>query len=126
MSKLPTVKTKSDPRHQHRILIFQNLFAYTFGNQAQILTQEFTTIIKKIKTIDNIITKHAPKWPLDKINKIDLSVLRLAVFELYFQKQTPPKVVLDEAIEIAKQFGADNSGSFVNGVLGTILLKLKK
>jgi transcription antitermination protein NusB len=118
------VKTSSDPRHQHRILIFQNLFAYTFGNSGQTPTEESDDIIKKIEKIDDIIKKNAPKWPIDKINKIDLSVLRLAIYELYFKKQTPPKVVLDEAIEIAKQFGADNSSSFVNGVLGTILLKL--
>lgn len=120
------MKTSSDPRHQHRILIFQNLFAHTFGNRGQTSTQESNDIIKNIKKIDTIITKNAPKWPLDKINKIDLSVLRLAIYELYFQKQTPPKVILDEAIEIAKQFGAENSSSFVNGVLGAILLKLKK
>ena len=68
------------------------------------------------------IKKAAPTWPIEKLNKIDLAILRLAVFELENQ-QTPPKVVIDEAIELAKEFGAESSASFVNGVLGTIYKK---
>ena len=74
---------------------------------------------KKVK-IDNQIKKAAPAWPIDKLNRIDLAILRLSVYELLFT-DTPPKVVIDEAVEIAKEFGAESSPSFVNGVLGTIL-----
>lgn len=72
-----------------------------------------------MKKIDKIITKAAPAWPIDKINKIDLAILRFAVYEL-MEKVTPQKVVIDEAVEIAKEYGSESSSSFVNGVLGTI------
>ena len=58
-------------------------------------------------------------WPVDKLNKIDLAILRLAIYELE-NLEVPPKVVIDEAVELAKEFGSENSPSFVNGVLGTI------
>jgi len=72
--------------------------------------------------IDAIVALHAPKWPVDKINRVDLSILRLAIFELLFSQQlTPPKVIIDEAIEIGKEYGNESSGSFINAVLGSIL-----
>ena len=70
-------------------------------------------------TIDQKITESAPTWPIDKLNKIDLSILRLSVYELE-NTQTPPKVIIDEAVELAKELGAEASPSFINGVLGTI------
>ena len=73
--------------------------------------------------IDEKIAHVAPEWPLPKISKIDLAILRLAVTELV-EKKEPPKVIIDEAVELAKQFGNDNSAKFVNGVLGTILKSL--
>lgn len=75
---------------------------------------------KHSEEIDKIITVAAPEWPIEKINAVDLAVLRVAIFELLFLKETPPKVAIDEAVEVAKQFGGDNSHRFVNGVLGTI------
>ncbi|MEN9881164.1 MAG: hypothetical protein RLZZ308_347 [Candidatus Parcubacteria bacterium] len=73
-------------------------------------------------TIDDIITRAAPDWPLDKIGTIDRNVLRIGLTELLFgdRTQVPPKVAIDEAIELAKAFGGDTSGRFVNGVLGAI------
>jgi N utilization substance protein B len=76
-------------------------------------------ILKKKVKIDNLITEAAPAWPIDKLNKIDLAILRLAVYELEYEK-TPPKVVIDEAVELAKEYGSESSSSFINGVLGTI------
>ena len=70
--------------------------------------------------VDKIIMVAAPEWPIEKINAVDLAVLRIAVFELLFLKEVPPKVAIDEAVEVAKQFGGENSHRFVNGVLGTI------
>ena len=71
--------------------------------------------------IDEIISERAANWRLDRMAVIDRNVLRLAVTELYYFEEVPPKVVLDEAIEIAKRFSTERSGSFVNGILDRIL-----
>lgn len=84
---------------------------------------DFEEIIKNLDQIDLEITKNAPKWPLDKINKVDLAILRCAFWELEFYKKTPPKVIIDEAVELAKEFGNENSFSFINGCLGNSLKK---
>jgi len=75
-----------------------------------------------IKKIDSIIEKAAPEWPLDQIAAVDRNVLRIGLFELLFgnKKEVPNKVAINEAIELAKTFGGDSSGKFVNGVLGTV------
>ena len=79
-------------------------------------------VMKYLKELDKIIEKAAPQWPLDQIAIIDRNVLRLGLFELLFGKrdEVPPKVAINEAIELAKSFGGDSSGKFVNGVLGTV------
>lgn len=76
----------------------------------------------RIITIDNIITRAAPDWPMEKIGVVDRNILRMGLCELLFgdRTQVPPKVAIDEAIELAKTFGGDTSGKFVNGVLGAI------
>ena len=79
----------------------------------------------KLKHIDPLIEKAAPEFPLDKIGKVDLAILRLAVYELVVDKKEPEKVIIDEAVELAKVFGGDGSPPFVNGVLGSILEKNK-
>jgi len=78
--------------------------------------------IEKIGEIDKIIEKAAPQWPIDQIAMVDRAVLRLGIYELLFgnREEVPPKVAINEAIELAKTFGGDASGKFVNGVLGTI------
>ncbi|MBI1982106.1 MAG: transcription antitermination factor NusB, partial [Candidatus Levybacteria bacterium] len=63
----------------------------------------------------------APEFPIGKINKVDLAVLRLAVFELLVERKEPQKVIIDEAIELAKEYGGETSPSFINGALGNIL-----
>lgn len=102
----------------------QALYAHTFGNQ-QPQSKDLSKIQAHLTKIDKIIQKNAPKWPLAKINKIDLSILRATIWELLYRPQTPPKVTIDEAIELAKEFGTQSSSSFVNGVLGSIVKKLK-
>ncbi len=102
----------------------QSLFSLSFHDKkANIGRNQVGDIIKHIARIDKFIEKSAPAFPVDKIAKTDLAILRLAVYELLFIKKTPPKVVIDEAVEMAKEFGADTSSSFVNGVLGNILTK---
>lgn len=116
------MKTALDPRHQKRIDTMQQLFAESFqATKAAGLTRD---ILKVQKPLDSKIIKAAPEWPIDKIAKIDLAVLRLAIYELTVEKKEPPKVIIDEAIELAKEFGNANSPKFVNGVLGTILKSL--
>lgn len=79
-------------------------------------------VLKKIKKLDGIIEKAAPEWPLAQIAIVDRNVLRIGLYELLFgdHKEVPPKVAINEAIELAKSFGGDSSGRFVNGVLGTV------
>ncbi len=71
-------------------------------------------------SIDAIIVKHAPDWPIDKISKVDLIILRISIFEVAFGQSVPVKVAIDEAVELAKEFGGDTSSKFVNGVLGAV------
>lgn len=115
---LNCMKSAKDPRHQRRRIIVQELFAESFAAQTNIdeITQK---IIDKKDELDGQIVEAAPTWPIDKLNRIDLAILRLAIYELT-EKSTPPKVIIDEAVELAKEFGSENSSSFVNGVLGTI------
>jgi len=79
-------------------------------------------VLKNQEKIDAIIAETAPEWPLEQINLIDRNVLRLGIYELLFgnHDEVPPKVAINEAIELAKSFGGETSGKFVNGVLGTI------
>lgn len=99
----------------------QALFAWHCGNSEPV-SKNSKEIIEKIVEIDQVITENAPKWPINKINKVDLSVLRCALWELIYQ-ETPPRVVIDEAIELAKEFGTESSSSFVNGVIGSAIKK---
>ncbi len=75
---------------------------------------------KNLKKIDDLIAPAAPEWPIDQIAKVDKTILRLAVYELMMKREVPPKVAINEAVELAKSFGGDNSSKFINGVLGTI------
>jgi N utilization substance protein B len=101
----------------------QALFAYSCGNEGP-STPDSIEIISKITEIDSVITQAAPKWPLAKINQVDLAILRCSIWELIFQKKAPTKVVIDEAVELAKEFGTDSSSSFVNGCLGGYISQL--
>lgn len=101
----------------------QSLFSYEFGNKKP-SSENSKDIINNLKEIDQLIQENAPKWPIEKINKVDLSILRCAFWELIYEKTTPPKVIIDEAIEIGKEFGTESSSSFINGVIGTALKKL--
>src|SRR3989344_5925082 len=90
----------------------EDAFVYALSDQ----------ILKKRKAIDEIIEKAAPEWPLNKISLVDRNVLRIGLTELLFgdRSQVPPKVAINEAIALAKTFGGENSGKFINGVLGAV------
>ncbi len=84
-------------------------------------------ILKNLSKIDKVIRVSAPERPIEQISIIDRNVLRIGLFELFYaeKKEVPPKVAINEAIELAKNFGGENSGKFVNGVLGTVFKNLK-
>ncbi|OGZ34098.1 MAG: transcription antitermination factor NusB [Candidatus Portnoybacteria bacterium RIFCSPLOWO2_12_FULL_39_9] len=79
-------------------------------------------VIKHLAKLDKIIEKSAPEWPIEQITIIDRNILRIGLYELLFGKreEAPPKVAINEAIELAKTFGGESSGRFINGVLGTV------
>lgn len=129
-------------RHLARTIAMQTLFSWDFnGKQEQnlnnLIEQNFKQfapkfndygfvkciingVIKHEVEIDNYITKYATEWPLDQITIVDRNILRIGVYELIFDQNMPAKVAINEAIEIAKTFGGESSGKFVNGVLGAI------
>lgn len=118
------MKNSSDPRHQKRVLIVQQLFSFTFeARPPQPHDEKTARIVEKLYQIDPYIEEAAPQFPLKNIAKIDVSILRLALFEILFEKKQPVKVIIDEAVELAKELGGESSPSFVNGVLGYVLKK---
>jgi N utilization substance protein B len=140
------MKKARDPRHLAREIALQTLFSEDF-HKDEILNIEFFTLrdlstideiekydkklCKKLfagvrenkEDIDKLITEFAPQWPISQMKLVDLQILRIAIFEGFLTDTTPPKVAIDEAIEIAKSFGGDASDKFVNGVLGAIYEK---
>src|SRR3989339_2085089 len=131
-------------RHLSRSIVLQTLFEWDFGSKdSQEVPKIFKRnvhefapghgdfsfmenllngVLEKQKDIDLIIEKAAPDWPIEKISIIDRNILRIGLFELLFgdRKEVPPKVAINETIELAKTFGGENSGKFVNGVLGAV------
>lgn len=131
-------------RHLQRSIAMQSLFEWDFNgkeneNVKGIIDRNceefapgsedtsFTTklvngVVDNLDKIDPLIVKCAPEWPIDQIATVDRNILRIGVYELLFGSydETPPKVAINEAIEIAKSYGGPNSARFVNGVLGTI------
>ena len=119
------MKRKADPRHQLRVKIMKQLFEKNFRESLELSKPSDALLIySDRKKIDKIITTNAPAWPLNQIPPVDLATLRLAIWELKFKrKKEPYKVVIDEAVEIAKEFGTGASPSFINGVLGSVVKK---
>ena len=134
-------------RHLARTIVLQSLFEWDFnGQQADLVEltkrnlQEFApglddggftmTLVKGIlkhqQEIDELIVKYAPEWPLAQITPVDRNILRLGIYELRYAFEIPPKVAINEAIELAKTFGGDSSFRFVNGVLGNIYKDMEK
>lgn len=128
-------------RHLARTLVMQSLYEWDFNGKKQDVTevlertrQQFAPdfddegfaqsllrgVMKYASDIDGMITKYAPEWPLDQITIVDRNVLRVGIYELMHAEEIPKKVAINEAIELAKSFGGQSSGKFVNGVLGSI------
>ncbi|HVZ58767.1 MAG TPA: transcription antitermination factor NusB [Patescibacteria group bacterium] len=113
------MKTSQDPRHIKRQHIVQELFKIQFHNQP--VSEKAQEILNNKDLIDSKIQVSAPEFPIDKINRVDLAILRLAVFELLIEKKEPVNVIIDEAVELAKEFSGEASPSFINGALGNII-----
>lgn len=135
-------------RHLLRTVVMQTLYEWDFYKQddkkitefikenmqefaksndgIDFVKEEVTGVIEKIKEIDQVIEKAAPEWPLDQIAMVDRNILRLGVYELLFAEDIPPKVAINEAIELGKSFGGKSSGKFINGVLGGIYKNMPK
>lgn len=133
-------------RHLGRIIALQTLYEQDFrrsaGDKTFVTSQVLERNIKRyesmvddtafIKRLVNGVTKHeveldailqpvAPEWPIDQIARMDRVVLHIGLYELVFETDIPPKVVINEAVELSKAFGGENSSKFINGVLGTVL-----
>lgn len=113
------MKTANDPRHQKRRLLVQELFRRSFHDQK--IDDTAADIFEKSEDLDKKIHDAATEFPIEKINRVDLAILRLGAYELLIDKSEPPHVVIDEAVELAKEFGNDTSPAFINGVLGKML-----
>lgn len=127
-------------RHLARTLAMQTLYEWDFQSPKPVsellelnlkaidhdtddvsfVTKLITGTVESIPTIDPLIMKAAPEWPMDQISVVDKSILRLAIYELLHERDVPAKVAINEAVELAKTFGGDNTSKFVNGVLGTV------
>jgi N utilization substance protein B len=136
------MKKATDPRHLSRELALQTLFSKDFNGTREGIVEFTVSDLSKIDDIasyneelylsivdgvkeratdiDEMIIKFAPQWPVSQMKLVDLQILRIAIYEGFLANITPPKVAIDEAIEIAKEFGGDTSSKFVNGVLGAI------
>jgi transcription antitermination protein NusB len=118
------MKTSYDPRHKRRQHLIQEIFSTEFHDQE--VSNESKEILSHTKLLDEEIQKAAPDFPVDKINKVDLAILRLATYELLIEKKAPQNVIIDEAVELAKEFANETSPAFINGVLGHIISTTKE
>lgn len=83
-------------------------------------------VLDHLSDIDEKIVSHAPDWPLEQMAIVDRNILRIGVYELYYNDDIPAKVAINEAIEIAKSYGGPSSGKFVNGILGAMYKEIEK
>lgn len=108
---------------QSREILKRNIVEFAPGIDDTVFAEHLIEgTLREQKTIDALIEKCAPEWPLEQVTVMDRNILRLGIYELMFGNydEVPPKVAINEAIELAKSFGSDSSPRFVNGVLGTI------
>jgi len=133
-------------RHLGRIIALQTLYEVEFRNESgdkdvtleEVLARNISRyqkavddksfierlvngVTKEEAKLDDVLRPVAPEWPIEQIARMDRVVLHIGLYELLHEKDVPPKVVINEAVELAKSFGGDNSSKFINGVLGTVL-----
>jgi len=127
-------------RHLARAIILQTLYQWDFNGKKNeqiffilkhsiknidlknsnldFIKEIINGIMQNIEKINQYIIKYAPEWPIESITIIDRNVLRIGFYELLFSSEIPPKVAINESIELAKTFGGDVAGKFISGVLG--------
>ncbi len=120
------MKKKADPRHLARRETIQKVFEWGFRGETEEPNPRTVGIMQYADRLDQIIQTTAPQWPLSQINRIDLSILRLAIYELLFRKDIPPIVSINEAIDLTKVFSNADSKRFVNGILDKIKNSVKR
>ena len=136
-------------RHLSRSIVMQSLYEWDFYGQnkdlkkivernigefgpgleeADFIWKLIEGVTSHLSQLNKIIEKAAPEWPIDKITVVDRNVLRIGLYELLYEnrEEVPPKVAINEAIELAKSFGGESSGKFINGVLGTVFKEMEK
>ncbi|MCP4087560.1 MAG: transcription antitermination factor NusB [Actinomycetia bacterium] len=138
-------------RHLGRIVVLQTLYEFDFRKESKDPDVDIEAILdrnverysetiedkdfirdlamgtfKKMQELDEAIQPIAPEWPIEQIARIDRNILRMSLWELTHGKDVPPKVVINEAVELAKSFGGDNSSKFINGVLGTAFRNMEE
>lgn len=131
---------RQDNRHNARVLALTNLFCFMFAEEEEIYStilykeevgnidydsdlyyKLYNGVKESVEELDEQISEHAKDWPIKNISKIDLIILRIAIFELLIDKTNEPSIIIDEAVELAKEFGNDNSSKFIHGVLGSVI-----
>ena len=133
-------------RHLGRIIALQTLYEQDFRREAgdanfdldeiltrnverykemvedkQFIDQLVKGVTERLAELDEQLQPIAPEWPIDQIARMDRVILRMGLYELTYEQDVPPKVVINEAVELAKAFGGENSSKFINGVLGTVM-----
>src|SRR5436190_16087632 len=140
VGEMSNVSNASTARHLARVMAMQALYevdavdgdpvavldAVAAEHQPRARVRTFAAdvvqgVLQHLEAIDAVIAEAAPQWPLAQMAGVDKAVLRVAVFELLFGRRAPPKVAINEAIDVAKTYGGEGSGRFVNGVLGHVL-----
>ena len=130
-------------RRKSRIIAFQGIYSWDVGSISESQVLEFSWVSDEVKNnlgvdgltfakllvsgtiehiveVDEMIKKHIINWDFERLNKVDLAVLRISTYPLMFQKDIHPSIIIDEAIDIVKEFGSDDSFKFVNAVLDSI------
>ena len=138
-------------RHLGRIIVLQTLYEQDFRKASDDITFDLDEVLNrnidryhkmvddqdfikrlvkgvnsKEQELNETLGPIAPDWPIDQIARMDRIVLHIGIYELMYEHDTPPKVIINEAVELAKSFGGDNSSKFINGVLGTVLRKIEE
>ena len=109
-----------------QVVLERNISRYAeMIDDLEFIRQLVAGVTSQAKKLDAELQPVAPEWPIDQIARMDRLVLQIGLYELHNEADVPPKVVINEAVELAKAFGGDNSSKFINGVLGTLLRQLE-
>lgn len=117
--------TLMDDYSEEALELFLKNFNYS-SSEKDYIVHAYENIVEKMEVIDSHIEEHLEGWKLDRIAKVDLSALRIAIYEILYRDDIPIEVAINEAIEIVKKFSNEDSFKFVNGVLGSFIREVKK